>query len=229
VDLLEAAIARWHGGSAKSVLDIGCGTGGHALVLAERGHEVVGVDLSPAMLERAREKASAAGQAIEFVEGDARSFDLGRTFDVATFFFAVLGYQQTTDDVRAALASARRHLEPGGLLFLDIWNGPGVVADPPGTRERVFDTPDGPVTRIASSDLDVRRQIATVHYRLECEGREPEEETHVMRFFFPAELELLMDLEGFELLALSPAASLDGDAGRDDWTALVVARAVRRS
>jgi SAM-dependent methyltransferase len=226
VDLLEAAIERWGAGQAKSVLDIGCGTGGHALLLAERGYEVVGVDLSPAMLERARKKAAAAGREIQFVEGDARSFDIGRTFDVATFFFAVLGYQRTNDDVRAALRTARNHLNPGGLLCFDIWNGPGVVADPPGTRERVFDTPDGPLKRIASSDLDVPRQIATVRYRLEREGREPEEETHVMRFFFPAELELFMGLEGFELVSLSPADTLDGEAGRDDWTALAVARAL---
>jgi SAM-dependent methyltransferase len=187
---------------------------------------VVGVDRSPAMLEQARQKAAAAGHTIEFVEGDARSFDLSRTFGVATLFFAVLGYQRTNDDVRAALTTVRRHLARGGLLFLDIWNGPGVVADPPGTRERVFETPDGPVKRIASSDLDVRRQIATVHYRLERDDCEPEVETHEMRFFFPAELDLFMELAGLELLALSPADSIDGDAGRDDWTALVVARAV---
>ena len=208
------------------MLDIGCGTGGHSLLLAERGYDVVGVDLSPAMLERAREKAAAAGRSIEFVEGDARSFDLGRTFDAATFFFAVLGYQRTNDDVRAALGTARRHLNTGGLLFFDIWNGPGVVADPPGTRESVYETPDGPLKRIASSELDLPRQIASVHYRLEREGAEPDEETHVMRFFFPAELQLFMGLEGFEFISLSPADTLEGEAGRDDWTALVVARAV---
>jgi hypothetical protein len=47
-----------------------------------------------------------------------------------------------------------------------------------------------------------------------------------MRFIFPAELELFMELEGFELLALSPPDTLDGVAGREDWTAVVVARAV---
>jgi SAM-dependent methyltransferase len=208
------------------VLDIGCGTGAHALILAERGYSVTGVDLSASMLRVARRKADAAGAEIEFVEGDARSFDVGQTFDAATFFFAVLGYQQTNTSVRAALGTARRHLRDGGVLFADIWNGPGVIADPPGTRTRVIETEDGPVTRIVSSELDVRRQIARVHYRLEREGREPAEETHVMRFFFPQELELFLELEGFELVSLSPADSLDGDAGREDWTALAIARAV---
>jgi SAM-dependent methyltransferase len=181
------------------------------------------VDLSESMLEIARGKA---GDRVEFVQGDARSFDLGRTFDAAAFFFAVLGYQQTNDDVRAALRTVRRHLGPGGVLYLDIWNGPGVIADPPGTRTREIETDDGPVKRTVSSELDVRRQIATVNYKLEKDGEAPAEESHVMRFFFPQELELFMELEGFELQSLSPMGTLDGEAGRDDWTAIAVARAV---
>jgi SAM-dependent methyltransferase len=226
VDLLEEAFRRHRTEPVRSVLDIGCGTGGHAIVLAERGYEVVGVDLSAPMLAIARTKAADAGQDIEFVDGDARSFDLRRSFDAATFFFAVLGYQRTNDDVRAALRTARRHLAADGVLFLDIWNGPGVVADPPGTRTRVIETDAGPITRTVSSQLDVRRQIATVDYRLEREGAEPAEESHVMRFFFPQELELLMELEGFELQSLSPFGTLDGEAGRDDWNAVAVGRAV---
>lgn len=222
MDLLEEAFRR-AGREVRSVLDIGCGTGGHALVLADRGFAVVGVDLSEAMLDIARGKA---GDRVEFVQGDARSFDLGRTFDAAAFFFAVLGYQQTNEDVRAALRTARRHLEPGGVLYLDVWYGPGVVADPPGTRERTIDSPDGPIKRTVSSELDLPRQIATVHYKLEKEGEAPAEESHVMRFFFPQELALFMELEGFELQSLSPMGTLDGEAGRDDWTAIAVARAV---
>ena len=53
------------------VLDIGCGTGSLSLVLAERGHRVTGIDLSPAMIERARAKAAAAGQNIAFHIMDA--------------------------------------------------------------------------------------------------------------------------------------------------------------
>jgi SAM-dependent methyltransferase len=224
VDLLEEAFRRHGREEVRSVLDIGCGTGGHALVLADRGYDVHGVDVSEAMLEIARKKAGE--RAVAFSQGDARAFDLGRTFGAATFFFAVLGYQQTNDDVRAALRTARKHLEAFGLLFFDVWYGPGVVADPPGTRERTIDSPDGPIKRTVTSELDLPRQIATVNYRLEKEGEAPAEESHVMRFFFPLELELFLELEGFELLSLSPFGTLDGEAGREDWTAVAVARAV---
>src|SRR5262245_28969077 len=73
--LLEA---RRRGGA---VLDLACGTGRFTIPLARSGLEVVGGDLSPSMLERARAKAAAASVGIDFVEMDMREFDLaGRRF-----------------------------------------------------------------------------------------------------------------------------------------------------
>jgi hypothetical protein len=118
----------------------------------------------------------------------------------------------------------RRHLRPGGLLVFDFWHGPGVIASPPGAGEREIDTPDGPMTRIVSGELDVRRHRCTVSYRLVSDAGE-ERETHVMRFFFPLELELLCDVEGFELVRLAPFGSLDGEVDETTWNATVVARA----
>src|SRR6478609_5890219 len=62
---------------ARSVLDLGCGTGRHASLLAERGYDVTGVDRSPAMLAEARAREVRGGRT-EFVEGDLRSVRLGR-------------------------------------------------------------------------------------------------------------------------------------------------------
>ena len=73
--------------------------------------------------------------------------------------------------------------------------------------------------------LDARRQLCTVDYDL-VGGRGDTHETHVMRFFFPAELELFLEAAGFELAALTSFADLDRPAGTDSWTATVVARAL---
>jgi cyclopropane fatty-acyl-phospholipid synthase-like methyltransferase len=65
-----------------SVLDVGCGTGEHALYLASRGHEVWGVDFVPIAIERAKEKAKHRGLNAHFLTGDALALEaLGRTFD----------------------------------------------------------------------------------------------------------------------------------------------------
>ncbi|MFU8841181.1 MAG: class I SAM-dependent methyltransferase [Nitriliruptoraceae bacterium] len=106
------------------VLDVGCGTGRHAVPLAGRGAEVTGVDLSPAMLERAAARAAAAGVPLTLVEGDARALpeDLG-PFDVAlclcegAFCLVADGVAPLEHD-RAVLASIARVLRPGGRLAL---------------------------------------------------------------------------------------------------------------
>src|SRR6266545_8347446 len=64
------------------VLDVGCGTGRHAIELAKRGYAVTGIDLSPSLLVRAREKAAQAGVSVTFVHRDARALPYTAEFDV---------------------------------------------------------------------------------------------------------------------------------------------------
>jgi SAM-dependent methyltransferase len=76
-------LAEWLPELPSTVVDLGCGTGSLAVLVAEAGHEVVGVDLSPAMLEQAQIKAHAASRSIRFVVGDAADPALAAgTFDV---------------------------------------------------------------------------------------------------------------------------------------------------
>jgi SAM-dependent methyltransferase len=208
-------------------LDLGCGTGGHAVPLAERGYVVVGVDRSPEMLRR----AAAHGSAAHFELGDIASVQLPQTFDAVLMMFAVLGYQVRNADVQAALAAARRHLRPGGLLFGDVWYGPAVLAQRPSERVKVIDTPGGgQVIRVASSDLDSLRNTCTVRYRLWRveEGRVSAEvdEEHPMRYFFAPELELFLTDAGFELLRLGAFPTFEVEPSEQTWNVAFAARAM---
>ena len=227
-DLIEEAFRRFGDGATRSVLDLGCGTGSHALLLARRGYELTGVDCSPAMLRHARAKAERDGLPITWQEGDVRTVEAGAPFDAVLLMFAVLSYQRTNADVRATLANARRHLRGGGLLILDAWHGPGVLADPPQDRTKVVPTADGSVVRRASARLDARRHLCRVCYRLSqttSDGDRASEETHVVRYFFPPELGRYLELCGFNPLVLSPFGTLDGEPDERAWNFVVVARA----
>ena len=228
-DLVERTFRGFETNRVRSVLDLGCGTGNHALRLARRGYAVTGVDLSPDMLRLARAKGVDAGVGVEWREGDVRSVDAGGPFDAALLMFAVLGYQHRNEDVLATFRNIRRHLRPGGLLAFDAWYGPGVLADPPGSRSRLVETADGPLTRSVTSKLDVRRHLCHVHYRLSRlhAGREDSvaDETHVVRYFFPMELELLLEISGFELLALGDFEAPEREPDERSWNAFVIARA----
>jgi SAM-dependent methyltransferase len=225
-DALQSVFARYAAAPVRRVLDLGCGTGSHSVVLAERGYEVVGVDRSPDMLQRARGRDSSA----RFQLGDIASLALGEAFDAVLMMFAVLGYHVANADVQAALRSARRHLRPGGLFICDVWYGPAVLHEGPSERIKVMGATDRQLIRVASGTLDSRHHVCTVGYhlwRLE-QGRVAAEvrEQHCMRYFFPLELELFLSDAGFELVRLGAFPDLDTDATEATWNVAVVARAV---
>jgi SAM-dependent methyltransferase len=225
-DLIERVFASYGQGRVQRVLDLGCGTGGHAVILAQRGYELVGVDRSAEMLERARGRGSSA----RFELGDLGTLDLREAFGAALMMFAVLGYQVGNADVQAALAAARRHLQPGGLFFCDFWYGPAVLAQRPSDRVKVIDSEQGQLIRVASGELDARRDVCTVRYhvwQIEA-GRVLAEvrEAHPMRYFFAPELELLLAGAGFEPVRLGAFPNLDDEPTESTWNVALVARAV---
>jgi ubiquinone/menaquinone biosynthesis C-methylase UbiE len=114
----QLGLVELAGDEPLRVLDLGCGTGRLALRLAERGHDLVGVDPATAMLQIAR--ARDVDGRVRWIEGDARHVDLGDgRFDLIVMTGNVFQVFLTDDDARAVLATARRHLAPGGRLTFE--------------------------------------------------------------------------------------------------------------
>lgn len=188
---------------AKTILNLGCGTGKHDALLAKMGYEICGVDLSETMIAIALQKN--ADSPIVFHVGDVRTFRTTQHFDVVISLFHVLSYQVQNEDLLQTFETAALHLKPGGTFIFDCWHGPGVITDKPVKRKKVISNEQLSIIRHATPDLYPQENRVDVNYSIDVSdlqnGNSSQiQECHRMRYLFQPEVELFADIEGFELV-----------------------------
>lgn len=231
-DWLEQVFRRFGLRPVHRILDLGCGTASHAIQLAKCGYGLVCVDQSQAMLRIARRKVRSEDLArqIQFEQSPIQHLSLRKRFDAVISMFAVLSYQCSNDDVVGTLRCARRSLRRGGLLVCDFWYGPAVLAQQPAERLKRVQEGATRVIRLAQPELDTLGNRVDVHYRLMIlRGQSviaEMQETHHMRYFFKPEIELFLELAGFDLEAFGAVGDWQNPPSERTWNAMLVARAV---
>ncbi len=155
------------GGTPTRILDLGCGPGLYAVRLAKLGHEVVGIDISPASLEHARKLAAEAGANCEFIEADFRSMALDREFGLAMQIYGELNVFRRSQAAEIVQRSADV-LKPGGRLVMEV--------DRPETTSRLGEPErvwrrrssglfsDRPHLYLQESFWDEAQRVATTRY-----------------------------------------------------------------
>ena len=126
-DFIEENIRRYNSDmKTELVLDLGCGTGRMTLELARRGYDMTGVDLSPEMLDLARDAAEEAGLSDKmlWLLQDITDFELYGTVELAVSCLDTLNHLTDTADLRRCLSLVHNYLVPDGLFVFDI-NGKG--------------------------------------------------------------------------------------------------------
>lgn len=230
-DLIEAVFKRYQT-KPRTILDLGCGTGSHAVMLAKRGYVVTGVDRSLHMLETAREKARAEKVDISFIQQDISTLTPaplnGETFDAVISMFAVMGYLTENAQLAKTFSNIRGYLKPGGVFLFDCWYGPAVLSQRPESRVHSYEVGDNHrVLRLVAPELDTLRQVVSINYRvLETKGDRvlsETSETHRMRYFFPMETKYFLETAGFTGVGLYPFEDIDRELTPNDWNMLATA------
>jgi SAM-dependent methyltransferase len=117
LDAIEA-VALSHGLAGNRLLDIGCGTGKSFLPMLERGYEVTACDISPEMVELAREATE--GTDAEVTVADMRDLPVLGRFDLVTGIDDALNYMLSDEELESAFEGVARNLRPGGLFVFDL-------------------------------------------------------------------------------------------------------------
>lgn len=228
-DFLEQVFRKYSLRPVRTVFEGGCGTGGHALCLARRGYELLGVDASEVMISKAIEKAMKGGLEVSFQVGDLRSLHVERRFDAAISMFAVMDYFVSNRELATVLRNIEGVLERKALFVFDAWNGLAVMRILPEVRVKVVESEGKRLTRTVQPELDPVHHVCRSHYHvLVTQGNvvvDDFEETHVVRYFFPQEMAHYLDDAGFDVLEFCPFMRLGEKLDEKEWSFAAIARA----
>jgi len=175
------------------VLELAIGTGRVAVPLAERGVSVTGIELSAPMVARLREKADEA--AIPVVMGDMATARAPGEYALVYLVFNTISNLLTQDEQVACFRNAARHLEPGGRFVIELWV-PDLRRLPP-DRDATVEVSEPGYLLVDTYDV-LRQHVVSHHVRFD-ESRQATLGRSPHRYVWPAELDLMGRLAGFEL------------------------------
>jgi SAM-dependent methyltransferase len=220
------------------VLELACGSGRVLLPLARAGHEVVGLDSSPHMLALAREKLDAEEAAVaarvRLEPGDMREFRLGETFALAIIAARSFAYLLTRADQQRALAAVAAHLQPGGLLALDLLNPPPAwLLAPPGSLHQDLVQYDAKrrvtiarTEAVVSTDLAAQVRVIRSAYEVVADDGSVTKRfvEWPYRWTYRFEAEHLLERAGFEIAGVYGGHQREPFTSESQWLVLLARR-----
>lgn len=193
-EVLEPAVERLAqlaaGGRA---LEFAIGTGRVAVPLSQRNVPVAGIEFSAAMIAELRAKVDEA--TIPVVLGDMASATVPGSYSLVYLVYNTISNLLTQAEQVACFRNAARHLSPGGRFVIELWV-PELRKLPPGQQAVVWHSEAG---YIGLDTYDVLNQRLVSHHFRFSEGREAKLFRSPHRYIWPAELDLMAQLAGFEL------------------------------
>lgn len=187
VDRLEELAA---GGRA---LELAIGTGRVAVPLAERGVSVTGIELSQPMVDRLRAKVDETQ--VPVVVGDMATTSAPGTYTLVYLVYNTISNLLTQAEQVECFRNAAHHLDPGGRFVVELWV-PELRRLPPGQPATVGQVEEG---YILLDTYDVLHQHVVSHHFRFGEGRDAHLARSPHRYIWPADLDLMAQLAGFEL------------------------------
>ncbi len=181
---LKHLLSEYH---VHTILDVGCGTGTHLSKLEQSGYACEGIDLNTEMVEIAKTKHKGT-----IFQADMRTFQLNRRYDAIISMFAVFNHNLDMNDARSTLIQIRNHLNPNGVVILDLYN--------PQSSGKKVDSYEG-ITRTMEWRLNTEIQVCESIVKF-IEGDKACEEQFLLKIYSIPLLKKLFEDAGFTHIKL---------------------------
>ena len=206
------------------VVDLGCGTGTFSEMLYEEGFDVIGIDYSDAMLEKAMEKREQSGSEILYLQQDMRELSLYSTVGTVVSVCDCVNYVLEEDELLQVFSLVNNYLYPGGVFLFDFNTdykyreviGDTVIAENREDCSFIWENYYDPEERINEYDL-------TMFLKREGDLFERVTETHLQRGYQPEEMQKLLEQAGLKVLLMRDAED-DGEVRETSERVYVVAK-----
>lgn len=229
--LILSILKKYSKKNEKNILDFGCGTGKHSLILAKKGFNITGIDQSSAVLEIAKQRFDENGLKGSFLQKNITNFTSQKKFDSCISLFSTFCYLEKNIDLKKALENIKKSLKPNGLLIFDFWNGHSVINEKPTTKVKIIENKNIRILRIATPKMNYKNNICIIEYHcivIENNNIVDEfKESHKIRYHFPNDLQYFLEASGFELIEIRPMYIKDNKKNNeylDNWYLLAITR-----
>jgi SAM-dependent methyltransferase len=201
-EYVYAILKRYASFEIKSMIELGCGSGGHAKFLASKKLRITGLDQSAEMIHLANSKNI---NNFEGLVSDISNFEFPKKFDCAISLFHVMSYLTQQELFLKTLKCVNKHLNPDGIFFFDCWFTPAVINLKPSIKVKSISDNEYSVTRIAEPQIDYLTSTVNIDFKIFIEDLTNSKisklnELHKMRHFSILELNLFAKLSGFVIL-----------------------------
>ena len=227
-DFVQAQLLNFSKKTAHKILELGCGTGTHSFHLEKKGHQIVAIDLSPDMINKAKIKAASIGSRVSFFAQDMSLLDQpARPFDAVICLFDSSCYITEKADFESLLARIHAHLTPSGLFIFEFWNAPAMIKHLDPIRLSRLQNGAETYLKLSEAELDYQRQLYKVNYTLyevRANGTcQTYTEQHINRYYQIQEIAYFLSKTGFTPLKWFAGYSEDEIITGDTWNILCVA------
>ncbi len=218
-------------------LELACGTGRVTIALAEEGVDINGLDVSEAMLKRAREKALEKDIDVEFIKGDMRDFSLDRSFNTILLPYNTIQRLIYLEEYEALFSKVHQHLSKEGRFIFEIFNPDfdiltDALNEDSDKESEVIEYDDpygkGKVQITERTDFDPSTHILDMNWYYYINGELEAVKDWNLRILFPKEIDALLRYNGFKVE--KKYGDYDKSKfSRDSKTQMIICRKMDRS